>query len=302
MSAALLCMMLCVVPVGAIRLVEEKDRHKSLNPKAFKLHSSDSTKTKTAKLIEKQRTEMYIAKEDRAELAEVQPKLVEHDASQTHIDGAGTFHIAHRTSDLSPSHQISLRDAKRYLQAKRVSEPKEIHAMPQKSPVTTHHSSSWDKDGADLLKAMKKNMIEYYQEQKSVNWLTFAMLIAGAILALVFVAIYVKRRRDDGDLNGFIDLKTDRTSSETTSTTSRDRYLKDRIERFEKRLQEHKRVVEARDTGGKQSNDVAGSNEKLNEDGFGMCNGLKFLQSQLEKLHDEPPQRFSHPRLAGVTA
>merc|ERR1719379_3198359 len=73
--------------------------------------------------------------------------------------------------------------------------------------------------------------------------------IVAAIIVVIFCVFRAVRNRGDGyrafgDKSGLSTSSSDITSSETGST---DRELKSRMERFEKRLDDHKKMLETRD-------------------------------------------------------
>merc|ERR1719379_3115642 len=85
--------------------------------------------------------------------------------------------------------------------------------------------------------------------------------IVAAIIVVIFCVFRAVRNRGDGyrafgDKSGLSTSSSDITSSETGST---DRELKSRMERFETRLQEHKKMLESK---GEESSSVTDSDSK----------------------------------------
>merc|ERR1719263_1950577 len=82
----------------------------------------------------------------------------------------------------------------------------------------------------------------------NLNPLTISIVV-GAILVVILAIFVVAKNRGEGykafgDKSGLGTSSSDITSSETGST---DRELKSRMERFEKRLEDHKKMLGTRD-------------------------------------------------------
>eukprot|EP00746_Dinoflagellata_sp_MGD_P001435 gnl/MRDRNA2_/MRDRNA2_102707_c0_seq1.p1 gnl/MRDRNA2_/MRDRNA2_102707_c0~~gnl/MRDRNA2_/MRDRNA2_102707_c0_seq1.p1 ORF type:complete len:224 (-),score=55.63 gnl/MRDRNA2_/MRDRNA2_102707_c0_seq1:103-774(-) len=102
----------------------------------------------------------------------------------------------------------------------------------------------------------------------TVNATMVLILVAAGVIVLFAVVIFAKSGHDGyksfGDRSGLSTSSSEITSSETGST---DRELKNRMDRFEKRLEEHKRMLEVGESTEGAAPPSTGSNGSNNGNG-----------------------------------